>query len=65
MTLMVGVWGLKQDSLWKKMGLIPVWDALAFVIWLTSFARKSIRWRDGEYYIRDGRLVPVAAEPAG
>jgi ceramide glucosyltransferase len=67
MTWMVGIWGLKQDVLWKKLGLIPVWDAVAFVIWLTSFARNSIRWRDGEYYIRDGRLVPVtptSAEPA-
>jgi ceramide glucosyltransferase len=68
MTWMVGLWGLKQGSLWEKLGLIPVWDALAFFIWLTSFARNSIRWRDGEYYIRDGRLVPVTstnAEPAG
>jgi ceramide glucosyltransferase len=68
MTWMVGIWGLKHDVLWKKLGLIPVWDALAFFIWLTSFARNSIRWRDGEYYIRDGRLVPVtrtSAEPAG
>src|SRR3984885_1031780 len=67
MTSMVGIWGLKQNSLWKKLGLIPVWDALAFLIWTTSFARKSIRWRDGEYYIRDGRLVPVvppSVEPA-
>ena len=65
MTWMVGVWGLKQNSLWKKMGLIPVWDALAFFIWLTSFTRKSIRWRDAEYFIRDGRLVPVTPETAG
>jgi ceramide glucosyltransferase len=68
MTWMVGIWGLKQTSLWKKLALIPVWDTLAFLIWLTSFARNSIRWRDGEYYIRDGRLVPVPstnAEPAG
>jgi ceramide glucosyltransferase len=67
MTSMVGIWGLKQNSLWKKLGLIPVWDALAFLIWMTSFARNSIRWRDGEYYIRDGRLVPVvppSVEPA-
>ena len=67
MTWMVGIWGLKQDSLWRKLGLIPLWDALAFLIWLTSFARNSIRWRDGEYYIRDGRLVPVnstSIEPA-
>jgi ceramide glucosyltransferase len=67
MTWTVGIWGLKQNSLWKKLGLIPAWDALAFLIWLTSFARNSIRWRDGEYYIRDGRLVPVVpanVEPA-
>ena len=67
MTWMVGIWGLKHNSLWKKLGLIPLWDGVAFLIWLTSFGRNSIRWRDGEYYIRDGRLVPVTpsnAEPA-
>ncbi|MGA8491389.1 MAG: glycosyltransferase [Terriglobales bacterium] len=67
MTSTVGIWGLKQTSLWKKFGLIPVWDAMAFFIWLTSFSRNSIRWRDGEYYIRDGQLVPVnptSVEPA-
>jgi ceramide glucosyltransferase len=68
MTWMVGIWGLKQDALWKKLALIPLWDAMAFGIWLTSFGRNSIRWRDAEYYIRDGRLVPVTPtnpEPAG
>jgi ceramide glucosyltransferase len=60
MTCMVGGWGLKQDALWKKLALIPVWDALAFCIWLTSFSRNSIRWRNVEYYILDGKLVPVA-----
>lgn len=67
MTWIVGVWGLKQASLWKKLPLIPVWDLMAFLIWLTSFTRDSIRWRDGQYYIRDGRLVPVSSttvEPA-
>ena len=59
MTCLIGVWGLKQNAVWKKLGLIPVWDAIAFLVWLISFARNSIRWRDGEYYIRDGRLVPV------
>lgn len=63
MTWMVGIWGLTQSRLWNKLPLIPVWDAVAFLIWLTSFTRTSIRWRDGEYYIRDGRLVPVT--PAG
>ena len=42
------------------MPLIPLWDALAFLIWLASFLRKSIRWRGADYYIREGKLVPRA-----
>jgi ceramide glucosyltransferase len=60
MTWLIGVWGMNQPGLWKKMLLIPVWDGMAFVIWLVSFGRKSIRWRGVEYFIREGILVPVA-----
>ncbi len=60
MTWMIGAWGLKQPGLWRKMPAIPAWDALAFFIWLTSFGRRSIRWRGADYLLRDGRLVPVA-----
>ena len=55
----IGIHGLRQSVLWKEIPLIPVWDALAFVLWLTSFSRNSIRWRGADYYIRDGRLIPV------
>ena len=61
MTALIGSWGLKLPGLWKKFALIPVWDALAFGIWVISFTRSSIRWRDGHYYIRNGQLVPVKA----
>jgi len=63
MTWLVGVRGLHDAGTWKKMGLIPVWDAMAFCIWLISFTRNSIRWRGGDYYIRGGQLVPVTASP--
>lgn len=59
-TWLIGVWGLKQKGVWKKMALVPLWDAWALVIWLLSFGRKSIRWRDIDYRIRGGTLVPVA-----
>ena len=59
MTWMIGIWGMKQAGLWKKMALIPLWDAMAFVIWLISFGRKTIRWRGIDYFIREGMLVPV------
>ncbi len=60
MTWVIGIRGLEQRGLWRKMALVPVWDALAFVIWLASFTRKSIRWRNAKYYIRGGLLVPAA-----
>jgi ceramide glucosyltransferase len=63
-TWLVGVWGLKQRGLWKKMPLIFVWDATAFVVWLLTFGRRRIRWRNVDYRIRDGMLVPVTPSPA-
>jgi ceramide glucosyltransferase len=60
MTWMIGSRGLKQSLPWKKLALIPLWDAMAFAIWVISFGRKSVRWRDADYYIRDGVLVPLA-----
>ena len=64
MTWLVGAWGMRQQGLWKKMPLIVVWDATAFVIWLLTFGRNSIRWRNVDYRIREGMLVPAAASPA-
>ena len=63
-TWLIGVWGLKQSGLWKKMPLIVVWDATAFVIWVLTFGRKNIRWRNVDYRIREGMLVPIVQAPA-
>jgi ceramide glucosyltransferase len=60
MTLQIASWGLKQPVPWMGLVLIPLWDAMAFAIWLVSFTRSTIRWRDRDYYIRDGELVPVS-----
>jgi ceramide glucosyltransferase len=65
MTGIIGIHGLKQSGLWKQFPLIPIWDAVAFAIWLTSFGRNSIRWRGADYHIRDGQLVPVASARSG
>jgi ceramide glucosyltransferase len=59
MTWLIGSWGLGKRGLWWQMPLIVAWDAVAFCIWLTSFTRNSIRWRDGEYRLLNGQLVPV------
>jgi ceramide glucosyltransferase len=58
-TLLVGSWGLKQPGLWRKLAWVPAWDAMAVLIWLVSFTRRSIRWRGQDYAIRNGELVPT------
>ena len=59
MTWLVGNWGLKHSGPWYRIPAIVLWDAVAFVLWAISFSRSSIRWRGSDYYIRDGKLVPV------
>ena len=67
LTWLIGIHGMRQKGLWPKMLLIPLWDAVAFMIWVASFGRNVIRWRGYDYYIRDGILVPVnpASTPHG
>jgi ceramide glucosyltransferase len=62
-TWTIGAWGMKQTGLWKKMPLIPVWDAMAFAIWLISFGRKTVRWRGVDYFLREGRLKAALPAP--
>ena len=64
MTCLIGIWGMKQAGLRKKMPLIPLWDGIAFAIWLASFARHTIRWRGINYYLREGKLTAVTPRKA-
>jgi ceramide glucosyltransferase len=58
-TEVIGSWGLKQPGVYRRWWMIPVWDFLAACIWLVSFTRNKIRWRDGYYRIVEGELVPL------
>jgi ceramide glucosyltransferase len=60
-TWLVGMRTMKQPGVWKRFPLIPLWDALAFGIWLASFTRRTIRWRGVNYRLRDGRLIGAAS----
>src|SRR5258707_1224666 len=55
----VGVWGVRDDVVWRKLWLVPLRDAIYFVVWLASFASNRIHWGGDEYLMRRGRLVPT------
>jgi ceramide glucosyltransferase len=60
----VGVWGVRDDILRKKIWLVPVRDAFYFVIWLASFASNHIRWGSDEFLVRDGQMIPISMNKA-
>lgn len=62
-TGLVGRWGLKQPGIFKKLCLVPLWDMLAILLWVSSFTRNSIRWRESNYAIRHGQLISLDPSP--
>ncbi len=56
MTWLIGIWGMKQHELWVKMPLIPLWDLMAFCVWIASFCQTTIRWRGVDYTLSEGKL---------
>jgi ceramide glucosyltransferase len=58
----VGVWGVEDDVLRRKLWLVPVRDAIYFAVWLASFASNRINWGGEEYTMEQGRLVPAASQ---
>ncbi len=60
MAWMVGIWGVEDQVLRGKLWLVPLRDAIHFVIWLASLGSNHIRWGSVEYVIRQGRMVPIA-----
>src|SRR5713226_7535765 len=58
----VGVRGVGDEVLVRKIWLVPLRDAIHFVGWLASFGSNHIRWDNVEYAIREGRMLPVGAE---
>jgi len=63
----VGVWGLGDRLLRRRLWLVPLRDATGFITWVASYFITRIHWRGSEFDIVGGKLVPVGerAEVAG
>lgn len=55
----VGVRGLQDPLLMRKPWLVPLRDAIGFLIWLISFGSNRIEWRGNKFVVRGGRLIPI------
>jgi ceramide glucosyltransferase len=59
MAWFVGVSVVSDEVLRRRLWLVPLWDAIHFVVWVASFASNHVMWGDVEYVIDRGRMKPV------
>ena len=59
----IGVWGLRDPVVRRKLWLLPLHDLFWFFLWLASFCINRIEWRGLIFTLEKGRMVPVASRP--
>jgi ceramide glucosyltransferase len=60
----VGVWGVGDDLLRRKIWLVPLRDAIYFLVWLASLTSNRITWAGEEYTMEKGQMVRTGARKA-
>lgn len=61
MAWVVGVWGVRDEVLRRKLWLVPLRDAIHFVVWLGGFTSNRVTWGGLEFRINKGEMVEVKA----
>jgi ceramide glucosyltransferase len=42
-----------------RLALIPLRDAIAMLVWLTSFAGHTVSWRGDIFKLQEGKLIRI------
>lgn len=58
----VGVWGVRDDVLRRRIWLLPLRDAIHFLVWLASFASNNIIWGGELFAMKKGYMTSVKSE---
>jgi ceramide glucosyltransferase len=61
MAWVVGVWGVGDEVLRKKLWLVPLRDAIHFAVWVAGFVSNRVTWGGVEYAIESGKMREVKA----
>jgi ceramide glucosyltransferase len=55
------VWGIGDEVTRKRLWLVPLRDAIHFIVWLSSFASNRVKWGGTEYAIENGKMREVSS----
>ena len=58
----IGVWGLGDPVVRRKIWLVPIRDAVNFFVWVAGLFFSRVQWRGREYRVRGSCLIPGPAE---
>ncbi len=64
-TWTAGAWGLGDRAVPGKVWVVPLRDAVSFLVWIAGFFTDRITWRGIEYHVRRKLLVPVQRSLSG
>jgi hypothetical protein len=56
MAWVVGIWGIGDEVLRRKIWLVPIRDAVYFAVWLFSFASNRVTWGDSQFILKGGEM---------
>jgi ceramide glucosyltransferase len=59
MAWVVGIWGIGDEVLRRKMWLIPLRDAIHFAVWIFSFASNRVTWGDSQFMLKGGEMIEL------
>ena len=60
----IGVWGLGDPVVRRKIWLVPIRDAVNFFVWLAGFFFRKVQWRGKEYRVKGSYLIPSTVSGA-
>jgi ceramide glucosyltransferase len=54
-----GVWGLRDPEAGRRLWLVPLRDAISFIVWIGGFFSDTITWRGLVYRVQNRQLFPL------
>jgi ceramide glucosyltransferase len=64
MAWVVGVWGIRDEVLRRRMWLVPIRDLIYFAVWMAGFLSNRVYWGGTQYEVRNGEMVEIASHEA-
>jgi ceramide glucosyltransferase len=61
MAWVVGVWGIKDEVLRRRIWLVPIRDLTYFAVWIAGFFSSRVWWGGTQFEVRNGEMVEIGS----